>query len=143
MEKIIIILIIILIIIVIIIYLINMNSKSNELELFEDTNSLLDQNTNDLISLYQEFNERIILLGRLCSTELIYKIDLKQGDKGKIEPLIGWYLDNIYFSKYVDPNPNPYYDRYWQCKSFVIIDLRELDTKEKNLINKRNQYLQN
>jgi hypothetical protein len=124
MEKI----IIILIIIVIIIYLINMNSKSNELELFEDTNSLLDQNTNYLINIYSEVND---LTKKLDITPLL--VNLKQGDRGKIEPLIDTYIYDTYYSELKFPQ---YYKGYLDA-------LKSLSNTEKNLINKRNEYLQN
>jgi hypothetical protein len=122
MEKI----IIILIIIVIIIYLINMNSKSNELELFEDTNSLLDQNTNDLINIYRYVND---LTEKLPITKL--PVNLKQGDRGKIEPLIDTYINNTYYSELKFPQ---FYRGYLDA-------LRSLSTSENMLIKERNEYL--
>ena len=119
MEKI----IIILIIIVIIIYLINMNSKSNELELFEDTNSLLDQNTNDLISTYSKVND---LTEKLNITPL--RVNLKQGDRGKIEPIIDTYYSELKLPQF--------YKGYTDA-------LKSLRDTENMLIEERNKYLQN
>ncbi len=92
MKKII---IIILFIIIIVIYVININSKNNELETFVDTKNLVDQNTEDLIRLYDKFND--------CENNLVnynikpYKINLEKLRNDKIKPTSEEYINDYLY----------------------------------------------